>query len=205
MEWVVTAISHGYRKRVWLSIAYWSAFAYRSAIAYRGSAYGLKAISDWLIKNLKKKLSYLFTSIDSHSTALNYQLIQRQTWFNEAPDRVRNPKIAIHSNAVMSLVFSEAKVIPRVWSHKPFRNSENQSFSIKKYKSIVILQTKPSSKFEEIFFIRKSNLVVKASEDVESKTDCKFKSSNGFFNRNGCKGLGCPKMQQNLKSHAPQA
>ena len=59
MEWVVTAISHGYRKRVWLSIAYWSAFAYRSAIAYRGSAYGLKAISDWFFHFLNRTSFFL--------------------------------------------------------------------------------------------------------------------------------------------------
>ena len=62
MEWVVTAISHGYRKRVWLSIAYWSAFAYRSAIAYWGSAYGLKAISDWLRKKYMNEWHWLYES-----------------------------------------------------------------------------------------------------------------------------------------------
>ena len=51
IEWVVTAISHGYRKRVWSAIAYRSSIAYRSAIAYRGSAYGLKAILDWFLQN----------------------------------------------------------------------------------------------------------------------------------------------------------
>ena len=105
----------------------------------------------------------------SRTTSNDCKLSNRNWPIDATRKFVPQPKVSIYDHGVMGAINGKTKMVPTVRSHDTFGNVKDQCFSMQEYKSIVVLEPKPNSKFEEFIVVRKSNLLAKNAIDLKSK------------------------------------